>query len=246
MNLGISIKDTIGVGDKIQFSSLPENYFAATGKRLIDVSRCWIFDHNPYVERSVTADETIELWNHSPGGPKNWHSPVFLSNAESHAIRFKIPVILNRPRLYCHEEFPFEGRTRIILQTEGISHGKLPDEIIDHVLKKYKHMDLVHIGLGDDPGLGIPHLITPHIWDLAKEISTSRMLIAPDSGPCWIAACYPDVVIKKVRTKPTLVEFKNWVPLSIENIHAHWDDRVFQTFNTSKYDLGFTWGYKRL
>src|SRR5512146_2942611 len=54
-----------GIGDAVQFSSLPENYFRSTGEKLLDLSRSWVFDHNPFVVRDVKRApiRSIELWN---------------------------------------------------------------------------------------------------------------------------------------------------------------------------------------
>lgn len=247
---GFTIKPTIGIGDKVQFSSLPENYYRATGNRLVDVSKSWIFDFNPYVQRDVllSPDRILELWNFGVEfRPKPRAHGVYLSNAEHHAALFGVPVTLNRPRLYCFESFPFEKRSKILLQTRGVSHGHMPPEIIDHVIKKYKSTGcLYQIGNKDEPDLGLPKIETPTLWDLARELSQARMLIGMDSGPSWIAACYPDVIIKKVRTKPSPEHFRTWVPLEVDNIHAHWDDRIFQIFNTSREDVGFTSSYLKI
>lgn len=246
MLLGISVKDKIGLGDQIQFTSLPENYFRHTGRMLVDTAKCWIFDHNPYVLRdySVPPKLVYELWNFQPHPkPKR---PVWLSLAEKHASILNIPVVQKFPRLYVHEDFPFHKREKILLHTHGRSHGPMPDHVIEHVLKKYKGMPLFHICTPSDPDLGIPRLQTPTIWDLVKEISEARMLIGQDSGPSWIAACYPDIIVKKLRTRPTPEHFKEWVPLDVSNIHAQWDDRTHQVFNPTGDDIGFTASYKRL
>jgi len=259
MMIGISIRPDIGLGDKLQFSSLPENYFRATGRRLFDVSRAWIFDHNPYVERNrIPAEgltDTRELWNFPQREP--WANPrafktdptVYLSNAEVTAARFKVPVVLNRPRLYRFEQYPFELRTQILLHTSGKSHGQMPDYVVDHVIKKYGRTgNLFQIGLPTDPDFGIPKLETKSLWDLAEVISKARMFIGVDSGPSWIAACYPDVVSKKIRLRHVHGQkpFHEWVPLEINNLHAHWDDRIFQICNPTEDDLGAFPSYKRL
>lgn len=252
---GISIRETIGVGDKVQFSSLPENYFRATGEKLVDVSKCWIFDHNPFVVRDVEPAETVELWNFPQVRP--WSNPraftqdpaVYLSNAEVIASAFNVPVVLNRPRLYRFEDFPFERRERILFHPVGKSHGQLPNHVIDHVLKKYGPTgQLYQLGLPDDIDLGLPKIETKSLWDLAEVISTARMFIGADSGPSWVAACYPDIVVKKVRTRKVhgQKEFKDWVPLEIANIHSHWDDRLFQICNPTEDDLGAFPSYRRL
>lgn len=249
---GISIKAGIGIGDALQYSSLPQNYFMATGKKLVDVSRPWFFDHNPYVDRSHAANSVQELWNFSPHqypwpNPREENQPaVYNSNAEIWASLFKVKVTLNRPRLYRFEDFPFEQRRLILLQVEGVSHGRMPLHIIEHVKAKYEATGFLRTIGPNTEGLGIPHLETPTLWDLAHTISTARMLICLDSAPAWVAACYPDVIVKKVRMKPRPQYYETWVPLEIRNIHSHWDDRCHMIFNPTENDIGFTTSYKRI
>lgn len=262
--IGISIKPTIGIGDGLQYSSLPENYFRAKGQKMYDISKPWFFDYNPYVSRdpSIQPSPFRELWNFSPTQyqwpdprlvlpRKGDHNPpeqrpkVYLSNAEIWASLYDIKPVLIRPRLYRYEDFPFEQRKMILLQTEGRSHGALPKKIADHVVNKYKATgQLFHIGPGETYGL--PHIETPTLWELAKLISEASMLIGVDSAPSWIAACYPDVIVKKVRIKPQPDLFQEWIPLEIKNIHSHWDDRCHQIYNTSEDDIGFTQSYKKM
>jgi hypothetical protein len=251
--LGIAIKPTIGVGDALQFSSVPENYYKTTGSMLVDVSRPWFFDHNPFVQRlDKEPEKTIQMWNFSP---KQWDWPkprpdkpqVYLCNAEIGAAVFGAKVFLNRPRLYRYEDYPFEDRKMILVHTHGISHGIMPRPIIDHILAKYGPTGcLYHVGLEGTPDYGIPKIVTPTLWDLASLISKARMFIGLDSGPSWIAACYPDVIVKKVRMKPTPDYFKDWIPLDIGNVHSHWDDRCHQIFNPTDDDIGFTSSYRRI
>jgi hypothetical protein len=248
-NLGISITAN-GIGDSLQFSSLPENFYNVTGSKLIDVSKCWFFDHNPYVERDQTPVKVTEMWNF----PKKYEWPnvrhsVYMSNAEIHLAVFGLrnPKLI-RPRLYQFEEYPAHLRYKILFQTQGRSHGKLPDPIIEHVLKKYKYANLYHIGLPTDPDLGIPKIVTSTLWDLAREISQAKMVICPDSGPSWIGACYPDVWVKKIRTRfqGGYCDPKDWVPLDVKNHHSFWDDRSTQIYNTFEEDVGFTLSYKKI
>ena len=60
--LGIFI-DGNGIGDQLQFTSIPENYYKNTGEKLVDLKRFWGFDSNPYVERDVAADLIIDPYN---------------------------------------------------------------------------------------------------------------------------------------------------------------------------------------
>lgn len=251
--IGIEIKPTIGVGDALQYSSLPENFFMATGKKLLDVSRPWFFDFNPFVMRDsdIIPNKTVQMWNFSPT-QYQWPDPrkddrpkVYLSNAEIWCGLFNIPCHMNRMRLYRFEDYPFHDRKDILLQTSGKSHGDMPPHIVEHVINKYGGDNLIHIGPGNNYGIK-SYGMTETLWDLAEIISKARMLIGVDSAPAWIASCFPDVIVKKVRTKPFPDVFENWVPLEQRNIHSHWDSREHMIYNPTERDLGFTWSYKRI
>lgn len=252
--IGISVKGAKGVGDALQFSSVPENYFRATGERLLDISRPWFFDHNPFVVRdnSIVPERVQEMWNFSPRKyywpePRNPGLPrVYLCNAEIHAAVFNVPAKLIRPRLYMYEDFPFEKREKILLHVDGQSHGGMPRHVIQHVLDKYRPTkQLFQIGQSD-MDLGIPKIETPTLWDLARVISQAKMLIGMDSGPSWVAACYPDVIVKKLKTRHSPDKMIDWIPLHIDNCHSHWDDRCHMIFNATEDAIGFTESYRKI
>lgn len=249
--IGIRVNPAIGVGDAIQFTSLPENYYRHTNHKLADLTHHWVFDHNPYVVRGVEkVDIEHDLWNmHCHQRPSHWPRPsVLLASAESHTCQLKIPMVLNRPRLYRFEEYGYEDRSQIILHTKGRSHGRMPEHVVKHVLAKYGKR-VVCVGLPGEWTYSIdsPHFIqTNNLWDLAQVISRSRMFIGMDSGPSWIAQCYPDVITKKLRMIPSLEELRNHVPLEWCRLNSHWDDRSASIYNHSEDDVGFTWTYRRI
>ena len=117
MQQAIRVRRNIGIGDAIQFTSLPENYFKHTGEKMILIGGNSAFDFNPYVEKRTTSDAVEDLWTRHclfPKHPDWWpRSTVLLSNAESIASYFDVPVLLNRPRLYQFEDFPFFERKNI-------------------------------------------------------------------------------------------------------------------------------------
>ena len=251
--LGITLKTKIGLGDGLQFSSLPENYHRTTGQKLLDISKPWFFDHNPFVVRdeNETPDKTIELWNF----PRIRQWPilrphkVYLSNAEIHAAMLNVRTFLNRPRLYKFEDVSFRDRKKIILHTDGKSNGRMPEKVIKHILDKYESTGyLMQIGPPTSAVLpGVQRIETPTYWDLAEMISDARLFIGVDSGPSWIASCFPDILVKVIRLKPTPMErYEKWVPLEVDNVHSHWDDRCRQMFNTTEDDIGFTYSYRKL
>ncbi len=249
---GISVAKARGVGDVLQFSSVPENYYRATGKTLVDVDKSWIFDHNPFVVRDKrTMTRVIDMWNFSPL-KYEWPVPgdsrplVYQSNAEIWASVWGVRPTLIRPRLYQFEEFPFEKREKILLHTDGKSHGNLPDYVVEHVIKKYGPTKQLFMIGQPKHTYGLPHIHTETLWDLAKVISESKMLIGADSGPSWIAACYADVIVKKVRFRPSHDKYDAWQPLLVKNFHSHWDDWIFQIFNGSDVDTGPFQSYRRM
>lgn len=246
---GISIRQ-VGIGDGVQFTSLPENFYFATGERLIDISKPWYFDNNPYVIRDIEPRDVIELWNYPKkyDWPKIRTTDIYLSNAEIHLSIFGLSdPVLTRPRLYRFEEaVGYEDRKTILFHPQGRSQGRLPDHVINHVIKKYQGCDLIQIGLPTDPDIGLPRAKTETLWDLSQLISRCKLFIGVDSGPAWIAACYPDVQIKKIRIKfqHGYREPKDWVPLERENPHSYWDDLTLsQIYNCERWSIGFTRSY---
>ena len=246
--IAVRINPLIGIGDAVQFTGIPENYFRHTGEKVVDPERHWVFDHNPYVERGdfeITRD--CNMWTLHCDHPPISHNgrTVLLTNAESHARHFGYPIVMNRPRLYQYDNFPYSHRYTIVLHTRGNSHGSLPDYVVEHVIRKYGER-VVQVGQPMDKRYRVPFIETPTLWDLARVISKARMFIGPDSGPSWIAQCYPDVITKKVRMIPSVETLNNWVPLEWCRLGSHWDDRSAMIFNPSENDAGFTWSYKKL
>jgi hypothetical protein len=247
---GIVINPSIGMGDAVQFTSVPENFFRHTGEKLADVTSHWCLDHNPYVIRNVQKVQAVDLWaQHCAKQPlSHGERSVYLTNAESHSRSFEYKIVMNRPRLYKFEEFPFFDRKTVILHVKGKSHGSLPHHVVEHVLKKYGST-VRFVGDPSDWRYSIdppPFIKTESPWDLANVVSKCSIFVGPDSGPSWVAQCYPDVIVKKVRLTPNVEQLQNWVPLEVCRNSSHWDDRSAFIFNPSDDDAGFTWSYRRI
>jgi len=52
-DVAINIEGSKGIGDKIQWTSIPESFYKFYGTKLIDIKKSWVFDHNPYIRRDV-------------------------------------------------------------------------------------------------------------------------------------------------------------------------------------------------
>lgn len=256
----------LGIGDSIQFTSLPENFFRNTGQCLIDVDHHWVFNHNPYVirlEKGILPDLSIDLWQDCDhlkcNYRKSFGSPrVYTSNAEANYSIIKNvlggngQIFLKRPRLYHCEDYPYEKRELILLHTTGRSNGEMPDYVIEHIVKKYGPTgNLVQIAGPKDkivPGLRV---IRPfNVMAGAELISKAKMFIGVDSGLAWVAACYPDVIVKKIRlTRPWGVvgSWDEWVPLEVGHPQSHWDDpTIFQLYNLEDEDHGIFSSWRKL
>lgn len=252
--VGIRVSKTIGIGDAVQFTSIPENYYRYHGDKLVDLEEHWVFDHNPFVIRGVEkVDKTIDLWNGLIlDVPREHHGrTVMLSNAEAHTKHFEYKVVLNRPRLYKFEDYPFFERRDIILHVKGRSHGQLPEQVVRHVVEKYG-ASVTIMAMDKEWNYSFPAPYcrffepTKDIWRTVEFISRARMFIGVDSGPSWIAQCFPDIIVKKVRLFPSVQALRDWVPLEWCRLGSYWDDRSAQIFNPSPDDAGFTWSYTKI
>jgi hypothetical protein len=60
-NICLSLDGASGIGDKLQFASLPEAFYKWHGVRLIDCDESWVFDNNPFVRRDVEDYLKVEF-----------------------------------------------------------------------------------------------------------------------------------------------------------------------------------------
>src|SRR5688572_27016356 len=186
--LGITLGGAPGLGDKLQFSSFPENYFRNTGEKVVDVDRSWIFDHNPHVVRDVAPDRLVDLWStpfplrkgitHEQYAAK----PLFFSLAERTSSIFGHTAYLRHPRLYRFEDLPRLDK-RVVLHTTGkklppvTAQGEdaprvLSAEIIEHVRTAYRGHEIVQVGASDDVDAGVVDCRgIADIWEVVKIIA---------------------------------------------------------------------------
>src|ERR1700677_122614 len=111
--IGITLRGAVGMGDQLQFTSFPENYFRNTGSKVIDLDHRWIFDHNPFVIRGREPTQVLNLWAQSwpelsgrISSQEFLAKPIFFSIADRTASMFRHVAYLRHPRLYEHEALP--------------------------------------------------------------------------------------------------------------------------------------------
>ncbi len=261
--LGITLGRAPGLGDKLQFSSFPENYFRNTGEKVIDVDRAWVFDHNPYVVRDAKANQVIDLWSQrwplmQPTQAQYVARPIFFSQAERTSSIFNHVAYLRHPRLYCLEDMP-RLEKRVVLHTTGkkvrpnAAQGEdqfrvLSEEILSHVRETYREYELIQVGSNEDLDA---HVIDRRgiadIWEVVKIIAQASIFIGVDSGPYGIAACYPRIFRKKVLMQyPAEFLRTSFVPMHVLNPHVHWHDASCLYYNRTSDDAGVTYSYLKL
>lgn len=242
-----------GIGDKLQYSSFPENYFLNTGEKLIDIDKSWIFDYNPYVIRNNEFDysnlEIIDIWNKIgvPGIDEDWKkSSVIKSNTQrtSDIFHFK-KTYLRHPRLYRFEDAKLKN-SQIVVHLQGHSFGNVPDYVAEQILKNYNGFDLLLIGGKDDKYIpGFINKLGLTLWDTVKLISESPTYIGLSSGFLSVALCYPRVN-KKVILMEDSNTLNNLIPMDVNNSNYHWLDHSFSFFNTKEEDIGVSFSYKKI
>ena len=237
MSLGIITPNYVGVGDVIQYACLPENYFHNTGKKIIDMSRSFVFDHNPFIDRESNPDNVIDLWNHEF---KAGHH--FLSKSERWCDGLGLKkCFLRHPRLYVHENLPYkQSKMTVSLHCSGKTRGHLSDKVIDTIQRKYNYCDVIQVGsLEDKP--------TPFIdkrgltfFESAKVIAQSHVFIGIDSAMYHVARCYPRVRRKVIiqDTHFNQEQLKQFRPF--KEGFDDWIDYDTEYFNEFDYDIGIT------
>jgi hypothetical protein len=263
--LGVTFDGAEGLGDLLQFSSFPENYYRNTGERVVDVNNAWIFDHNPFVVRGRNASRTINLWRQpwpqriAVSSQSYFAKPIFFSIADRTASIFDQEVYLKHPRLYVFENLP-TIRNRLVIHTTGKRTAPilrqlgedqsriLPPQIIEYIRFKYRSSDIIQVGSLDDVDAQVTDCRgLENIWDTVRIIAQATMFIGVDSGPAWIAACYPEIFKKKILVQyPPEFLRKSFVPMHLAVPHHHWHDFSFMYYNRSEDDAGVTYSYLKV
>jgi hypothetical protein len=236
---------TTGIGDQVIVTSFPENFYRNFKIKIIDIQNCWVFDHNPYIQRGI--EPSVILSHFDSVIPKiiNKTRKDCKSDAEELCINLGVPkMFLRRPRLYKYEDSKTE-KDLVLVHTTGKSVGSMPDHVIDKISKNYSDYNIVQIGSSTDAPTPFNKQLDLTKWDTVELISKAAIYIGVNSGFYHVATAYP-----KVRKKIILHE------LSEERIHAfeprkqsiqtEWLDYNVEYFNTSEIDIGATNSYNMI
>lgn len=237
MNLGIITPRNVGIGDAIQYGCVPENYHRNTGKKIIDLSRSFVFDYNPFVSRDQDADEVVDLWNHEfkPG----YH---FLSKSERWCNGLGLKkCYLRHPRLYIHENIGYRDfAPTISVHCSGKTRGHLSDRVIEVIQNKYRDFRIFQIGGEKDRKTPFTDKRGLPFFESAKIIAESSVFIGIDSAMYHVARCYPQVRRKVIIqndhfNEEQLLKFRPY-----KEGFDDWIDYDTEYFNEFDYDVGIT------
>lgn len=268
LNYGIQLKGLDSrIGNSVIWTHLPENYYAARQKKLIDVDRFPLFDHNPFVDRESSPDVIINLMQLD--GPYNMpasnrSTPISLSRADNDCLMLGLTkAILRHPRLYIYEDQKIDPKKIVVHNSSYTSTNQkisfsyqcgvrvIPDFIIEHINEVYNNFTIVQIGSKLDPvwpgAIDCRTEKINDIWPACKEISTAAQFIGVDSGPMNLAFCYPRIT-KKILLTQFDVEFLHheFYPMRNDFRHWQWMDHSFSYYNVGETDAGVTYSYKKL
>lgn len=248
----------LGLGDQLQLTSFPENYFKNTGERVIDLDNNLLFNYNPYVLRNLTPSKVLDIWTMTDPSItkysynlKRWIPSLSEKNLHfaSKLLGINLKCFLRHPRLYRFEDSAINPK-KITVHLTGISTGNCPDYIAEQIIKNYPEFEIHQIGYSTDKlyknfidsrGLDF--------WESAKLISESLIFIGVSSSMMNLAFCYPKV-IKKIIITESDEQRRNIVddmmPMDPQHGHYHWLDWGFCFYNKTEDDIGVSYSYLKI
>ena len=192
-NIGIDLRGSVGIGDKVQYSCIPEAFYKWYGIKLIDVHRCWVFDRNPYVRRlfhkndigilrfkEAETNKDIDGYPAVYCKPHDWVEPVEVPTPRQ---KTKIINLWHPPnQLGCY------SRSRWFYKTLGIQDWTRPQLCLPRGPRLYKHEDPLNVK---------PDQITIHVG----PSNNCKLQFIPDEVLQTIAKRYANYNIIQVGAK---------------------------------------------
>ena len=248
----------LGLGDQIQLTSIPENFFKNTGEKVIDLDNNFLFDYNPYIIRNQNPSKVLDIWTMTDPtitkyfyNLKKWIPSLSEKNLHfaERLLNLKFKCFLRHPRLYKFEDSIINPK-KIVVHLTGISTGECPEKIAKQIMENYEGFEIHQIGYKEDKYYnGFIDSRGLNFWDSAKLISESLIFIGVSSSMMNLAFCYPRVVKKIIITESDNERAQimdNMMPMDTENGHYHWLDWSFCFYNKTEDDIGVSFSYKKI
>lgn len=263
--VGIGIEG-IGIGDKLQYTHLPENLYRNFGVKLIDPFKYWVFDKNPYVVRDESPNMLVildKLFNLPESEYLTAYGKQDFSKASKHCKTLGIKCYLRHYYLYDQEDQNINYNQIAIHVGPGKSTaGEIPDKVISLIKDKYKSFNFVQVGSAHDKNINVTDKRGSSLAEMISIIKNSFIFIGVNSGPMNIANCYPNIIKKiiltdgnneypKFRTNYEDFLTKEFVPQMHYGKMPHagqenWLDFAAVYYNVSENDMGVTFSYKKI
>ena len=261
------------IGDWVMLTSIPENFYKLTNDKIYDIHQHWAFDNNPYVDRSVTAEqhaqsgisfEGVPVFD-TPIGKLIDFKPCWFKSFREHPVMLSLHDnfmaylgsdqlgFLRHPRLYKFEDSEMIPN-RLIIHAEGAKNKRVPrimnDDVIQYILDKYKNYDIIQVGGSSDKVIeGTVNNLGMDYWEVVELIASCSIFIGIDSGPFHIAQAYPRINRKLIVTTDQL-EKKDWMPdgwiLDQQHDPSLWYDWDTMFYNELDRDVGLTTSYLKI
>jgi hypothetical protein len=234
----------LGLGDKIQFCSFPENYYRYTGEKIVDIDKTFLYDYNPYVLRDVKYDKIIDLWHL---GNEYLYGPIIPSIAERTCLLAGITkTYLRHPRFYIHENIPMK-RGQICVHLTGKTAPPPPEEVVIAIRENYSDFDIIQIGGKED--IHYPffkNALGLEFFDSCKIIAESTIFIGVSSSMMNAALAYPRTNKRIIITEKDESVLENMIPMDVREGHYHWLDHSFCLFNKTERDIGVSFTFRKI
>ncbi len=228
------------LGDRISYSSLPENYYLTTGKKLVCLEDIFCFKYNPFVLRNLETQEKRSLWYYNQGGEGEYKT-----QAEQICNKWNIKCFINHPKLYFNER-AIKTPNSITIHSTGQTVGSIPQRILNFIVNKYNNKIIYQVGGKYDLDCG-PSVFDKRnldFWKSVRYISESEQLICVDSAPLHIGMSFPEIHKKVILVNKTEKECYDWVPFGCKSKNwSGWVPMNVSIFNTFRYDIGHTISY---
>jgi len=255
-----------GLGDKIQYTHLPENLYKNFGIKLYDPYKYWVFDKNPFVRRDENPNQIVIL-DKLFSIPEDQRGTIYgrqsFSRPDKHCKILGIKNFIRHFSLYDQNEQNINYKRIVLHIGPGKSTaGEMPNFVVDKIKSNYKNFEIIQIGADSDKNMNLIDKRGSSIEEMVSLIRDSFLFIGVNSGPMNIANCYPNVIKKIVITdqnndiphyRISYDDFlsNEFIPQKHYGMPPHintenWIDFNCMYYNTTENDMGVTYSYTKI
>lgn len=184
VNIGIDIEGSVGIGDKVQYSALPECFYKCYGIKLIDAKKSWVFDHNPYTRRDVADFFSLKFKDEEGVDTKG------------------MPCLYSEEKDWVNSNFKKTHTLKV--------NGKIKHVVIECIWRNFDHItpasrselfnSILNINSRENPHLDFPR--GPRLYRYEDPNKAKLDQIAIHVGPSKSTRQFiPDYVLKEIKNR---------------------------------------------